>query len=165
MSWSLFKTKCMVLVGGTHISIPQFAQTIADAYHQAVSLHFDSMTAGGRIINNSPKFPILYQQILQQCQANNTQNNQIQFIQQLKPMIENYFVGLTILGPTGTVIITYPGNFIGLPITQNNNFNIMLDAMVMSFRTHIMTITGIYTSSIIPGVTSPWSGALLQSLP
>lgn len=165
MSWSLFKTKCMVLVGGTHISIPQFAQTIADAYHQAVSLHFDSMTAGGRIVNNSPKFPILYQQILQQCQANNTQNNQIQFIQQLAPYIINYWVGLSIIGPTGSVAVLNPGTFVGVPVVQNTNFNIMLDAMVMSFRTHIMTITGVYVSSVVPGVTSPWSGTLLTCLP
>lgn len=165
MSWSLFKTKCMVLVGNTHTSVPMFAQTIADAYHQAVTLHFDTMTAGGKLVNNSPKFPILYQQILQQCQVNIQQHNQIQLIQQLKGIIENYYVGLSILGPTGTVSITYPGNFIGVPVTQNNNFNIMLDAMVLSFRTHIATLQGIYTSSVVPGVTAPWSGALLQSLP
>lgn len=155
----------MVLVGGTHVSTTQFAQTIADAYHQAVTLHFDSMTAGGKMINNFPKFPILYQQILQQCTANSTSNNQIQFIQQLSPYIIQYWTGISIVGPTGSVAVLNPGTFVGLPIVQNNNFNIMLDAMVVSFRTHIMTLTGIYVSSVVPGVTVPWSGAMLQALP
>lgn len=154
----------MVLVGGTHISVPQFAQTIADAYHTSVSLHFDSMTGGGRITNNAPKLPILTQQILQQCQANMSTHSQIQLIQQIGPMIMNYWVGISIIGPLGSVAVLSPGSFVGIPVIQNNDFNVMLDAMVMSFKTHLLTITGIYVSSILP-VTSPWSGAMLQCLP
>ncbi len=155
----------MVLTGQQHISVPQFAQTIADAYHQAVSLHFDTMTAGGHIINNAPKLPILYQQILAQCNANIAAQSEVHLLQQIAPFIQQYHVGLIIIGPTGTVTITSPGVFTGIPVVQNLDFNIMLETMIMCFRTHLMTLTGVYVSSVIPGVTSVWSGALLQSLP
>lgn len=166
MSWSLFKTKCMVLTGQQHISVPQFAQTISDAYHQAISLHFDSMTAGGKLVNNAPKFPILYQQILAQCNANLASQSEIHLLNQIGPFIQSYWTGLTILGPTGTVVITSPGVYVGVPVVQNLDFNIMLDMMVLTFRTHLMTLTGIYTSSVVPGLVVPtWSGALLVALP
>lgn len=155
----------MVLVGGTHVSVPMFAQTIADAYHTTISLHFDSMSGGGKIVNNTPKFPILYQQILQQCNANMATHSQIQLIQQIGPMIMNYWAGISIIGPLGNVTVLSPGSFVGLPVIQNNNFNIMLDAMIMSFRTHLLTITGVYVSSVVPGVTAPWGGSLMQCLP
>lgn len=165
MSWSLFKTKCMVLTGQQHISVEQFSQTISDAYHQAVSLHFDSMTAGGQIINNAPKFPLLNQQILQQCKVNLQSQQEVNLLQQIGPFIINYWTGLTIIGPTGTVTITSPGTWVAIPVPPNLDFNIMLNLMITAFRTHIMTLVGIYVSSVVVGVTAPWSGALLQSLP
>jgi hypothetical protein len=155
----------MVLTGQQHISVPQFAQTISDAYHQAVSLHFDTMTAGGRIVNNAPKFPILYQQILAQCNANLASHSEVHLLNQIGPFILSYWTGLIITGPTGVVTILSPGNWVGVPVVQNMDFNIMLNTMITCFRTHIMTVTGQYVSSVVPGVTSPWSGALLQALP
>lgn len=155
----------MVLTGQQHISVPQFAQTIADAYHQAVSLHFDTLTAGGVIINNAPKFPILYQQLLAQCNANLASQSEVHILLQMGPMILNYWTGLIITGPTGTVTLTSPGIWAGLPVVQNMNFDIILNAMISCFRTHIMTTMGIYVSTVVPGVTSPWSGALLQCMP
>lgn len=165
MSWSLFKTKCMVLTGQQHISVPQFAQTIADAYHQAVTLHFDTMTAGGVIVNNAPKFPILYQQILAQCNANLASQSEVHILNQIGPFILSYWTGLVITGPTGVVTVLSPGTWVGVPVVQNFDFNIMLNMMITCFRTHIMTVTGQYVSSVVPGVVSPWSGALLQALP
>jgi len=165
MSWSLFKTKCMVLTGQQHISVPQFAQTISDAYHQAVTLHFDTMTAGGVLTNNAPKFPILYQQILAQCNANLASQSEVHLLNQISPFILSYWTGLVITGPTGVVTIISPGTWVGVPVVQNFDFNIMLNMMITCFRTHIMTLTGQYVSSVVPGVTAPWSGALFQSLP
>lgn len=165
MSWSLFKTKCMVLTGQQHISVPQFAQTISDAYHQAVSLHFDTMTAGGKLVNNAPKLPILNQQILTQCNANLASQSEVFLLNQIGPFIQSYWTGLVITGPTGVVTILSPGTYVGIPVVQNFDFNILLNMMITCFRTHIMTLTGQYVSSVVPGVTAPWSGALLQSLP
>jgi hypothetical protein len=155
----------MVLTGQQHISVPQFAQTIADAYHQTISLHFDTMTAGGVIINNAPKFPILYQQILAQCTANLASQSEVHLLNQIGPFIVSYWTGLVISGPTGVVTVLSPGVWVGLPVVQNLDFNIMLQMMMTCFRTHIMTVVGQYVSSVVPGVVSPWSGALLQSLP
>lgn len=165
MSWSLFKTKCAVLTGPQHISKEQFAFTIADAYHQAVTLHFDTLTAGGVLVNNAPKFPILYQNILTQCNANLVSHQEIDFLKQIGPAILSYHAGGIIVGPTGTVTITSPGSWNNIKIEQNFDFQILLNAMIISFRTHIMTMSGVYVSSVVPGVTSVWSGALFTSLP
>lgn len=166
MSWSLFKTKCSVLTGQQHVSVQQFAQTIASAYHECISLHFESMTAGGKFINSAPKYPILYQQILAQCNANLASQSEVHILNQIGPFIQQYFIGLQILGPTGTVVITSPGVYTGIPVVQNLNFNILLESAILCFRTHLMTLTGIYTSTTIPGLVVPtWSGALLIALP
>jgi len=165
LSWSLFKTKCMVLTGQQHISVPQFAQTISDAYHQAVSLHFDTMSGGGKLINNIPKFPILNQQILTQCNANLASQSEVHILNQIGPFIQSYWTGLVITGPTGVVTIISPGTWVGIPVVQNFDFNILLNMMITCFRTHIITLTGQYVSSVVPGLTAPWSGALFQSLP
>lgn len=166
MSWSLFQSKCMVLTGPTHISVPQFAQTIADAYHQAVSLNFESLTGGGRIINNAPKYPVLYQGILSVCQANTQTHQGVQLLQQIGPHIISYWTGIFIQGPLGFVNVLSPGAWVGLPIPPNTNFNVLLQMMITCFRTHIMTLTGTYTSTVIaPPPVTPWSGALLISLP
>jgi len=165
MSWSLFKTKMNVLTGPQHISREQFAQTIADAYHQAVTLHFDTMTAGGKLVNNAPKYPVLYQSILSDCTANNNSHQDIDFLKQLGVHIRTYWIGLIITGPTGVVTVTSTGSWMNIKVVQNYNFEIILNAMIVACRTHIMTLTGQYVSSVVPGVVSPWSGAMLQSLP
>ena len=165
MSWSLFKTKCNVLTGPQHISKELFAQTIADAYHQAVTLHFDSMTAGGKLVNNAPKLPMLYQGILSMCTANLASHQDVDFLKQIGPYFIQYWLGLIIIGPTGTVTVLNPGTWNNIKVIQNTNFEIILNALIMACRTHIMTIQGQYVSSVIPTVTAPWSGALFQSLP
>lgn len=165
MSWSLFKTKCNVLTGPQHISKELFAQTIADAYHQAVTLHFDSMTAGGKLVNNAPKLPMLYQGILSMCTANLASHQDVDFIKQIGPFFVQYWLGLLIIGPTGTVTVLNPGTWNNIKVIQNTNFEIILNALIMACRTHIMTIQGQYVSSVVPSVTAPWSGALFQSLP
>jgi hypothetical protein len=165
MSWSLFKTKCNVLTGQQHVSKEQFAQTIASAYHQCVTLHFDTMTAGGKIINNAPKLPILNQQILAVCTANLASHADVDFLKQIGPAFVSYWVGIIISGPTGVVTVLNPGQWNNIKVPPNTNFQIILNALMLACRTHIMTISGQYVSSVVPGVVSPWSGALLQSLP
>jgi hypothetical protein len=155
----------MVLTGQTHISRQQFAQTISDAYNQTILLHFDSLTAGGKVVNSAPKLLPLYNGILTVCEMNIHQHNQVNFLQQLGPYIQTYWAGIIIVGPTGTVTVTSPGSFTGIPVPPNNNFNIILNAMIAAFKIHIMTLVGTYVSSVVPGVVSPWSGAMLQTIP
>jgi hypothetical protein len=154
----------MVLTGQTHVSVEQFSQTIASAYHQAVMLHFETMTGGGKLTNTAPKLPALYNGILSVCNMNRMQHNEVNFLQQIGPHIQAYWAGAIIIGPTGTATVLSPGSWTGIYIKQNYNFYILLNAMISCFRIHIMSLTGTYVSSVVPGVTSPWSGATLVSL-
>ncbi len=165
MSWSVFKAKCNVLTGSPHVTKELFAQTLADAYHTCVSLHFDSLTAAGVLTNNAPKLPLLYQQILSTCSANLASHQDVDFLKQIGPAIVSYWTGLSILGPTGTVTITSPGQWQNTKVPPNTDFQIILNAFMIASRTHIISLQGIYVSSVVAGVTSPWSGALFQSLP
>lgn len=166
MSWSLFKTNCMVLTGPQHISVQLFAQTVANAYHTCMTMHFDSLTAGGILVNNAPKLPLLTQAILAQCTANLSSSSQsTDLIKQIGPAIITYWTALIITGPTGVVTVTSPGSWNSIPVPPNTNFDLWLQAFMLAARTHIMTLTGQYVSSVVPGVVSPWSGALFQTLP
>lgn len=167
MSWTLFKTKCAVLSGPQHISKELFAQTIAEAYHQCISLHFDSMSGGGRLVNNAPKLPILNQQILGVCTANLASHQDVDFLKQIGPFIQAYWAGNLIVGPCGITTITSIGTWNNIKVPPNTDFNIILNALILSCRTHLMTLTGTFQSTVIvpPIPPLPWSGAMLQSLP
>jgi hypothetical protein len=165
MSWSVFHARCSVLTGLQHVSKEQFSNTIANAYHQTVLLHFDTMTAGGVVVNSAPKVLPMYQTILAICNANLLSNADVNWIQQIGPAFQTYWAGNIIVGPTGTATVLSPGSWIGPKIIQNLNFSIMLNTLMATARTHIMTLTGTYVSSVVPGVVSPWSGAMLQTLP
>lgn len=167
MSWSLFKVKMLALTGQPHVSTVQFAQTIATGYHQAVTLHFETMSGGGKIINNAPNVIPLYNGILSVCQANMNTHAPVQLLTQITPYITAYWsTGITIIGPLATINVISPGVYTGLPIVQNNNFSILVDTMIMCFRSHIATLVGICTyTTVIPPIVVPWSGATLISLP
>lgn len=165
MSWSLFKTQCNVLTGNPHITTQLFASTIANAYHSCMSLHFDSMTGAGVLTNNAPKLPILQQSILQYCELNRQSGADVDLLQQLGPSFLSYHAGGIIVGPLGTTVITSPGTWSNVKTPPNNNFQIILTNLEMACRTHIMTLVGTYTSTVVPGLVSPWSGALFLSLP
>lgn len=165
MSWSLFKTKCNVLTGNPHVTPELFAFTIADAYITCMNLHFDSMTGAGVLTTITPQLPLLQQQILMYCNLNRQSATDVDFLAQIGPAFVNAHIGGIILGPLGTVTITVPGQWQNIKVPPNTNFQIILDALVVSCRTHLMTLQGIYVSSVVPPTTSPWSGALLQCLP
>ena len=161
----MFKTKCNVLTGQQHVSKEQFAQTIASAYHQCVSLHFDTMSGGGKLTNNAPKLPILNQQILAVCTANLASHADVDFLKQIGPAFISYWTGgLTMAGPCGTSTVLNPGQWNNVKVPPNLDFQIILNALMISCRTHIMTLTGTYISNTLP-ISTPWSGGLLTSLP
>jgi len=165
VSWSLFKTQCNVLTGNPHVTTQLFASTIANAYHSCMSLHFDSMTGGGVLTNNAPKLPVLEQSILQYCELNRQSTADVDLLQQLGPSFILYWTGLIFAGPLGTNTVVSPGQWSNVKTPPNTNFQIILTNLEMACRTHLMTITGLYVSSVVPGVTSPSSGALFQCLP
>jgi hypothetical protein len=123
------------------------------------------MTAGGKVVNNAPKALPLYQGILSMCTANLASNQDVDFLKQIGPFFVQYWVGIMIVGPTGTVTVLNPGTWNNIKVIQNQNFQIILNALIVSCRTHIMTLQGTYTSSILPSIVTPWSGTSLQSLP
>lgn len=155
----------MALTGMQHVSRTQFANKFATAYHNSVMRHFDAMTAGGVVINTAPNVPMLSQGFLSICEQNMSQHNQINWIGQIGKYVKLYWTGGIITGPTGIVNITSPGGWMAPPVVQNYDFNIILWTFEATARVHIMSLIGIYTSTVVPGVVTPWSGATLQTIP
>lgn len=168
MSWQLFRTECMALTGNPHVTETQFAQKLSQAYHNCILRHFESLTAGGVVINTAPKLPVLFQGFLQVCTQNKLQHNQVNWVQQVGNYITLYWTGAMITGPTGFVNVTSPGSWTAIPTAPTLDFNMFLLAFETSARIHLLTLTGIYTSTVViipPPLTTPWSGALLQTTP
>ena len=165
MSWSLFKTQCNVLSGNPHVTTQLFASTIANAYHSCMSLHFDTLTGGGVLVNNAPKLPALQSSILQYCELNRQSTADVDLLQQLGPSFLLYWTALSFVGPTGNVIVTSPGTWSNVKTPPNTNFQIILTNLEMACRVHLTTLVGTYTSTVVPGVVSPWSGALAVCMP
>lgn len=154
----------MALTGMQHVSRVQYSNQMSSAYHECVLRHLDTLTAGGTVINTAPKLPMLNQGFLAVCEQNMMTHQNVNWIQQIGQYIITYWTGASIVGPTGTVTVTSPGSWTGPPVVQNLDFNVILYTFEAAARIHIMSLTGIYVSSVVPGVTSPWSGALLQTI-
>lgn len=168
MSWTTFHSECMALTGMTHVSRVQFAEKMATAYHNCILRHFETLTSGGTVVNTSPKLPMLIQGFLAVCNQNMAQHNQVNWIQQIGQFILQYWVGALITGPTGFVNVTSTGTWTAPPVAPNYDFNIILYTFEAVARTHLVTLTGIYTSTVViipPPMTTPWSGGLLQTTP
>ena len=163
MSWSIFRTRCLALTGRQHVKPPQFARTVANAYHQSVIRHLDTVTGGGRVLGTTPA--PLYAGLLKVMYQNlNSNSKAVSLISQLQPYIYAYWAPAFIVGRIGVVKITGTGKYTGLYVAQNFDFNIILNHMIYTFAIHMKTLTGIYTSTALPSVTTPWSGAALVSL-
>ena len=165
MSWSLFHTEMMALTGMQHVSRVQYAQKFSTAYHNSVLRHFDTLTAGGVVISTAPLVPVLFQGFLATCEQNLHQHKNVNWCQQVGKYVQQYWVGAVITGPTGVVTVTGTGSWNAPPVIQNTDFNIILWTFELAARIHLMTLTGTYVSTVVPGVTSPWSGAMLQTIP
>ena len=166
MSWSTFHTECSALTGMQHVSRVQFSQKLATAYHNSILRHFETLTAGGTVINTAPAVTTLYNGFLVSCEQNMMQHNQVNWLQQIGQYVMLYWAGAIIIGPTGIVNVTGTGSWTAPPVVPNLDFNIILWTMEAACRIHLMTLTGIYTSTVTtPPLVTPWSGALLQTTP
>lgn len=166
MSWSTFHVECMALTGQKHVSRTQFAARMSGAYHNCMLRHFDSMTAGGTAITIAAMQPILFQGFLTICEQNLNQHNGVNWAQQIGNYVIQYWTGAVIVGPIGIVNVTYPGSWIAPYVPQNLDFNLILYSIEAAARVHLATMLGIYTSTVTtPPVTTPWSGAMLQTFP
>lgn len=165
MSWTVFHTECMALTGMKHVSRIQYSQTMANAYHASVLRHFDTLTAGGTVINTSPKLAPLIQGFLQVCEQNMTHHKDVNWVQQIGPFIQQYWSGAIIIGPTGIVNVTSVGQWNAPSVKQNMDFNIILYSLEAACRVHITTLQGIYTSTVVPNLVTPWAGGFLVTIP
>lgn len=168
MSWSIFHTECMALTGQKHVSRQQYAQKMSQAYHNCVMRHFESLTGGGVVVNTAANLPALYQGFLVTGEMNMVQHKNVNWVQQIGKYIMAYWAGAFISGPTGFVNVTYTGSWTAIPVPQNLDFNLILLAFANTARIHLLTLMGIYTSTVViipPPVTTPWSGALLVTIP
>jgi len=168
MSWQLFQSSMGVLTGLQHVSREQFSDILSKSYHECILRHFDALTAGGVVMGAEAKLKPFRNGILNICEANLGTHDDINFLEQITPLIYTYWAGLTIIGPTGLVVITGTGNYIAPKCPQNLNFNIILNNfMLPAFRCHIATLIGIYTSTVIltpVPLVLPWSGGFLQTI-
>lgn len=164
MSYQLFKAELRNKVYKQHDSLNKFPSSFAAAYNNLVMRHFDTLTGGGKLVRISAGRPILQQSIYAQLMINRKSPAEVNFFNQIAPFIKIYWAGQQIIGPTGIVTITYPGEFIGPYLKQNQNINIFINTLVGVISTHIMTLTGMYTNAYT-GITTPWSGALLRTTP
>lgn len=164
MSFSLFKSQISALTGRQHVSRIQFAETIAKAYNGLVTRAFETVTGGGKVVAPITGLPGLIAGIYSITEQNLHQHNEVNFFSQIAPYFKMYWVGKQIIGPTGFVVINNTGQYKGPMIKQHFNFEIWVNIFVACCATHIMTLSGTYTTYAW-GVTTPWSGALLVSLP
>lgn len=165
MSWSVFKAKCNVLTGNPHVTPELFAFTIADAYVTCISMHFDSMSGMGVVTTFAPKLPLLQQQILMYCNLNRQSTADVDFLAQIGPAFVSMWPGEIITGPTGISTVISGGSWTNIKVPPNTNFQVILNALEVACRTHLMTLTGTYVSTVVqPFPPVPWSGALLLAM-
>lgn len=165
MSWQLAYTKCLALTGKQHITIEKFADVLAGAYDDVAKLHMDVITGTSVSAFIDPgRKQLLKQGIITEMNKNLLGgDNNTNLLQQFAPYIQQYWAGIQLIGPNGIVSITYPGIWINPWIKQNNNFIIMVVAFIVCAVLQILTMVGIYASTIIPGLVSPWSGLSLRT--
>lgn len=164
MSWSIFRTECQALTGMKHVSRVQYSRILSSAYHNSVMRHFDIVTGNGKAVTQLAKQPILFGGFLATCEANLLQHNDVNWLAQIGKYIKLYWTGCVITGPGGVVTVTSPGTWVAPKVVQNLNFDIMIQSFAAASKIHILSLQGMYVSSMM-GITSPWFGGSLRTIP
>jgi hypothetical protein len=166
MSYKLFKAECMKSLRPTHFDKYRQAITIARAYNNLIVNHIETVSGGGKFITGGLRIPLLIvgMQLVFETQRRAGAYAKINIFSLISPIIKLYWFGQVCVGPTGTVIVTNTGVFKGPRIPNNRSVDGFMKIFMGVIRTHLLTITGTYTN-FYTGLTTPWSGALLRSLP
>lgn len=166
MSYRLFKAECMKSLRPAHSNKYKQAITIARAYNNLVLNHIETVSGGGKFISGGLRIPLLIagMQLVFETQRRAGSYKKINIFNLIGPVIRLYWMGQVCIGPTGTVIVTNPGVFKGPHIPNNKSIDGFMKIFMGVIRTHLITISGSYTN-FYTGLTTPWSGALLKSLP
>lgn len=165
MSYRLFKAECMKSLRPAHSNRFKQAITMARAYNNLVLNHLETMSGGGVFLSGGLRIPLLIAglQLIFETQRH-TGRTKINIFTLMAPVIQSYWIGQVCVGPAGTVIVTSPGVFKGPRIPNNTSIDGFMKIFMGVIRTHILTLSGTYTN-FYTGATTPWSGALLKSLP
>lgn len=175
MSWTTAKYDILASIPKQHTSTDLFASTLSRAYQSAIERHNDSISlsllgAPGPfndpvVLSKAGQFA-MYQYILSICNSNLTHDKELIFLQQIGPAIIQYWsVPHVIIGATGVTTITSPGVWTPFYVSQNTlSLSVLVDWFVTCCRAHLITLTGIYVNNTT-GITTPWTGAALLSVP
>lgn len=166
MSYKLFKAECMLSLRPAHSNKYIQAITISRAYNNLVLNHIETMSGGGKFVTGGLRIPLLIagMQLVFEAQRRAGSYKKINIFKLIAPVIKLYWVGQVCVGPTGTVIVSNTGVFKGPHIRNNKSIDGFMKIFMGVIRTHLITISGTYTN-FYTGLTTPWSGALLKSLP
>lgn len=165
MSYKLFKAECMSSLSPKHNNLFKPAITISRAYNNLVLNHLEPMTGGGKFLTGGFRIPLLIAglQLVFEAQRRNGWVP-VNMFTLMSPIFKLYWQGNVAAGPTGVVIITNPGIFKGPKVPPNTSVDGFMKIFMGVLRVHIKTLSGTYTN-FYTGVTTPWSGAMLRSLP
>lgn len=165
MSFQLFKYQVLSKLYPQHLDRFKQAITLALAYNTLVLNHYEPLTGGGKFVTGGLKVPVVIANLQLIFEAQRRSGfNKINFFKLMKPSIDFYWTGMVCVGPLGVVTVTSPGVFKGPSIPENTSIEGFVDIFASVMRVHLTTLTGTYLN-YYTGVTSPWSGATLLSLP
>lgn len=165
MSYQLFKYQVLQNLYPKHLNKYKQSITLAKAYNTLVLNHFEPLTGGGKFVAGTLKVPLIaanFQAIFEFQRRSGF--NKINIFKLLKPSINFYWTGMVCVGPAGIVTVTSPGVWKGPSIPPNTSMEMFMNIFSGVIRAHLLTLSGTYTN-IYTGITTPWSGATLQSLP
>lgn len=166
MSYKLFKAECMKSLRPAHTNKYKQAITIARAYNNLILNHIETVSGGGKFVTGGLRIPLLIagMQLVFEAQRRAGSYYKINIFKLIAPVIRLYWFGQVCVGPTGTVIVSSTGVFKGPSIPNNKSIDGFMKIFMGVIRVHLLTLTGTYTN-FYTGLTTPWSGALLKSLP
>lgn len=164
MSYQLLKAELNLNLKVQHTDQTKFARTIANAYNSFISRHYEIMSAGGQFVAISAGLPVLTAGLVAKFSANLAQHNDVNLFDQMEPLIKAYWTGQICIGSAGMVTITNAGIFKGPIIPQNMDLQVFISTFIGVVSAHLLTLQGQYVN-FYTGVTSPWSGALLKTIP
>lgn len=167
MSYTLFKLELLSNLVPSHSSTTKQASSIARAYDNIVSRHFEVLTGAGRVTGSSARVPILQNGFQSVFDLNRKAGfNKLNIWTMMSPFIYSYWAGMMGNGPLGMFTVTFPGVFRGPVIPESVSYEAWLNIFCAVAYTHILTLAGIALITALPvPITVPWSGVLLLACP
>jgi len=162
MSWERFKAAMSVVDGPQNADVTHFSRTLATEYHLTMQSHFDLASGGGKVVNLDGRDEILYEGLLAANMANRSIATPINWLQTMGGAFTAYWAGTVIVGPLGTVSILDSGACVTVNLKPHTNYQLVVDALELSLKIHIMTLIGQLITVTTPPSIVPWSGSSLQ---